>query len=105
LTNPPGSVIYNSFITQPKIFDPPLGSLSKIDFQVKIHDNIFYDFLGLDYSFTLLITEAVDIMASSSFSSRRGNNPVSTIHGLRLPTNNNMSMNNTSNMNNMSMMK
>ena len=70
----PGTVAFNSFITNPRIYDQegPLKELSSIDLHVKIHNNINYEFNDIDYSLALEIVELVDIVPNSQFSAVRG---------------------------------
>lgn len=73
LTGAPGTIIFNSFISSPKIFDKALfPKLSELEFTVKRQDSENYDFFGLDYSFGLEISEIIDEISGSSYSARRG---------------------------------
>jgi hypothetical protein len=73
LTGAPGSVIFNSFVTSPKVFDfTTRPQLEILEFTVKRQDSFNYNFYGLDYSFAILITEMVDKISSTSYNSRRG---------------------------------
>ena len=68
--------MFNTFLSTPKIFDPLVGTLNSIEFNVKIHDNILYNFLGIDYSFSIEIIEVIDVLTSKGLSSRRGNRDI-----------------------------
>ena len=70
----PGTIAFNSFIENPRIFDDngPLKELSEIDIKVKIHNDILYEFNDIDFSFALEIVELVDIIPNTQFSSVRG---------------------------------
>jgi hypothetical protein len=73
LSESPGAVIFDSFLSNPKLFDEgSLPSLDALEFSVTLHDNSFYDFNDLDFSFTLEITEHVDYLENTNLSSRRG---------------------------------
>ena len=73
LQGAPGTIIFSSFISSPKIFDSvPLALLNQLEFTIKRQDNNNYDFFGFDYSFAIEITELVDEIQASGFSSRRG---------------------------------
>ena len=72
LDQAPGYVNFN-FLSNPKIFDiTPLSKLSELEFTIRNYDNTFYDFIDLDYSFTLEITEMIDQTSMFNVSSRRG---------------------------------
>lgn len=73
LTDNPGSVIFDSYLSNPKIFDDgSLPNLSELEFNVKLFDGTYYDFNDLNFSFTLEITEMVDYIENTNISSRRG---------------------------------
>lgn len=73
LSESPGAVIFDSFLSNPKLFDEgSLPTLDSLEFSVTLHDGTFYDFNDLDFSFTLEITEYVDYLENTNLSSRRG---------------------------------
>lgn len=73
LTDNPGSVIFDAYLSNPKIFDDgSLPNLSDLEFSVKLFDGTLYDFTDLNYSFTLEIVEMVDYIENTNISSRRG---------------------------------
>lgn len=73
LTDNPGSVIFDAYLSNPKIFDDgSLPTLSELEFNVKLFDGTYYDFNDLNFSFTLEITEMVDYIENTNISSRRG---------------------------------
>lgn len=73
LTGVPGTRIFDSFVSNPKTFDnSPLDRLDELEFQVRRYDNEFFNFNGLDYSFSLEIEEYIDEIPNTSFSSKRG---------------------------------
>lgn len=73
LTGAPGTIIFNSYISSPKIFDKALyPKLTELQFTVQRQDSEKYDFFGRDYSFGLEISEIIDEISGSSYSARRG---------------------------------
>lgn len=62
----PGEVVFDSFVSAPTYFDPPLSELSEVQLQVKTYDGGFFDFNRLDYSISLAITERIDQVQSTS---------------------------------------
>lgn len=73
LTDNPGSVIFDAYLSNPKIFDEgSLPNLTELEFGVKLFDGSYYDFSDLNFSFTLEITEMVDYIENTNISSRRG---------------------------------
>jgi hypothetical protein len=72
LDQSPGSVVF-SYMSNPKTFDTtPLNRLEDLEFSVLNYDGSFYEFNDLDYSFTLEITEVIDITDHFNISSKRG---------------------------------
>lgn len=68
----PGLMVFD-VTSNPKDFDlSPLRSLEKLQISIKYHDGTFYDFLELDYSFLLEITELNDTVEGMALSSQRG---------------------------------
>jgi len=68
-----GSVIFNSFISSPKIFeDTPLKYLEEIDFKYLNHKGELIQFNDLDHSFTLEVATYIDVLENTNYSSRRG---------------------------------
>lgn len=72
LTGVPSTRLYNTFLAQPFTPDEPIPRLETLDFELKRQDNNFFSLLGLDYSFSLIISEEIDEITNTSFSSRRG---------------------------------
>lgn len=73
LNQPPGSVIFNSFIDNPKIYyESPLPVLEKLQFIIRNPTGSLFDFNNIDYSFTLEIIEVIDTFENSNISSQRG---------------------------------
>lgn len=73
LTDSPGSVIFDAYLSNPKLFEEgSMPTLSELEFSVKLFNGALYDFNDMDYSFTLEITELVDYISNTNISSRRG---------------------------------
>jgi hypothetical protein len=72
LDEQPGNIVFNSFITSPKIFNPPINSIKDIELSVKRRDGVLFDFINLDYSISFEITEIVDQIQQSAISGRTG---------------------------------
>lgn len=60
LTVNPGEVVFDSFVSAPKVFDQPLAELERLHFQFKIYNGEYFDFNRLDYAVSLGVTELVD---------------------------------------------
>lgn len=72
LDQSPGSMVF-SYLSNPKIFDNvPLNQLNELEFSIINFDGTHYEFFDLDYSFTLEITEVIDVTDGFQVSSRRG---------------------------------
>jgi hypothetical protein len=71
LTSKPGTILYNTFITSPKIYDNPDKVLDEIDVQFYRRDGKPFDFLGMDHSFSLEITEYQDRLLGTNIQSGR----------------------------------
>jgi len=72
LDQSPGSMVF-SYLSNPKIFDKtPLDKLDELEISIQNYDGTFYEFNDLDYSFTLQITENIDVTDSFNVSSKRG---------------------------------
>jgi SLT domain-containing protein len=73
LASGPGSIVFNSFIGNPKIFyDSPLPFLDEIEFILRTHDGELVEFNDNDHSFTIEITEAIQRMEGALYSSQIG---------------------------------
>lgn len=72
LTEPPGSMLFDSFVSVPKIFNPPLSSLKDISFTMKRSDGILFNFNDIDYSMSLKIIEIVDRIVDTELSAVTG---------------------------------
>lgn len=72
LDESPGTMVF-SYLSNPKVFDTvPLNKLDELEFSILNYDGTLYEFNDLDYSFTLQITEVVDITENFNMSSKRG---------------------------------
>ena len=72
LDQSPGSMVF-SYLSNPKIFDKvPLDKLDELEFSMLNYNGSLYEFNDLDYSFTLQITENIDVTDSFNISSKRG---------------------------------
>lgn len=74
LCDAPGRVLYNTFVPTSHIFDDPLESLFELDIRFYNPDGTFYNFNGLNHSYTLEITTIVDIPEGSGISASTGKN-------------------------------
>jgi hypothetical protein len=72
LSEPPGNMLFNTFVSVPKIFNPPLSSLKSLTFDMKRSDGILFNFNDINWSMSLKIVEIVDRILDSSVSARTG---------------------------------
>lgn len=72
LAEPPGVMMFNTFVSAPKEFNPPLASIDHIFFQVKRQDGFLYNFNNTDFSMSLSIIESIDRIRDSYISSQTG---------------------------------
>lgn len=72
LSEPPGTMMFNSYISAPKIFDPPIPVLEKMRFQIKRGDGNYFNFTNIDFSFSLKITEIIEQSKENYYSSYTG---------------------------------
>lgn len=56
-TSEPGTVVFDSFTPAPRVFNPPLRSLSELHFSMVQPNGHLVDFNGLDHQFTIEIIE------------------------------------------------
>ena len=59
LSESPGNVIFNSFVSVPYQFDPLLPTIDSFEIKVLYTDSNLYDFKDTDFSITLKVTEVV----------------------------------------------
>ncbi len=64
LSAPPGTILFNTFISGSKKYSSPLQSLDSLSFQFVDQNGDLFDFLDLDHSFTLEIKEEIHEMSS-----------------------------------------
>lgn len=79
LSESPGLMIYNSFVTAPFIFNPILSSIEYMHFKTVTKGGFPFNYNNIDFGFTLQITEVVDNLDNSFVSSRTGNNAAGNI--------------------------
>lgn len=73
LNAPPGSVMFNSFVGNPKRFyEAPLPFLDEVEFKFVTHDGELFEFNDQDHSFTIEIVEAIQKVEGTEFSSQIG---------------------------------
>lgn len=72
LTESPGIMAFNSYISVPMEFDHPIPVLDTLDFQVITSKGYPFNFNNTDYSFTLKITEIVNQPLGTYVSSQTG---------------------------------
>lgn len=73
LNAPPGSVMFNSFIGNPKRFyEAPLPFLDEVEFRFITHDGEPFEFNDQDHSYTIEVVEALQKQEGSELSSRIG---------------------------------
>ena len=70
---PQGSVMFNSFVGNPKRFyEAPLPFLDEVEFRFITHDGEEFQFNDQDHSFTIEIVEAIQKIEGSELSSQIG---------------------------------
>jgi hypothetical protein len=73
LSDLPGSVIFDSFVSAPKTFESGLlRELRELELEVLTPDGKPYEFLNEDYSLTLEVSEILDVVKYTQVSSRTG---------------------------------
>lgn len=70
LTDVPGTILFNTYVSPPINFDFPLSSLSVVDFSFYLPDGNIFDFNGFEHSFTLEITELINFAPDTQYNSR-----------------------------------
>ena len=70
--DPPGTINYNTFVTEPKIFEEPLRELNELELEFVRPDGIPFNFNGIDHSFSLEIFEYNYNLMDSNVSSLSG---------------------------------
>ena len=72
LSDPPGSLLYNTFVSTAKTFEDPKDVLAELEFSFRRHNGKLFDFNGIPHSFTLEFYVYVDRLTDSNISSYRG---------------------------------
>lgn len=73
LSAPPGSILFNTHIANPKKYDSPLDKLSELTFTFVDQNGDFFEFLDSDHSFTLEIKESIhEVSSGVGLSSKLG---------------------------------
>lgn len=72
LNESPGLVIFDGFISAPKLFNPPMTELKELKFSIVRQDGLLFNFNNTDFSISLKVTEIVDMIADTAISSRTG---------------------------------
>jgi len=72
LSESPGNLMFNSFVSEPKVFDNPISKLNYMRFQILTPSGFRFNFNDIDYSFTVRVTEIVDQLKNSFVSSQTG---------------------------------
>lgn len=72
LTESPGIMAFNSYVSVPMEFDHPVPVMDTLDFQMITSKGNLFNFNNTDYSFTLKITEIVNQPLNTYISSQTG---------------------------------
>lgn len=72
LKEQPGAMVFDSFISAPKIFNPPISTIKELEFEVKRKDGYLFNFNNMDYSVSIEIIEIVDQIVDTGLSGRTG---------------------------------
>jgi len=70
LSQPPGAVIYNSFVQLNHHIKKEKTNISELEFTFSYPDGTYYDFNGLDHSFTLEILTRLNQVKNSNINSQ-----------------------------------
>lgn len=79
LSQSPGLMIYDSFISAPVVFSPLLPTLETMPFKIVTKQGFLFNFNNIEFDITIAITEIVDNVENSFISSRTGNNLNNTV--------------------------
>jgi len=66
LDQQPGAICFNSFVTEPFIFQNLKDKLSSLEFKVVYDSGDYYNFNNLEFSFTLKITEIQNVLENET---------------------------------------
>ena len=69
---PPDNYLYNTYINTPKIFDDPVDSLEELEFRFYNYDGTLVNFNGAEHSFSLKITELINLPDETHINTRTG---------------------------------
>ena len=72
LIQDPGLLNYDTYVGGISVFDEPIARLDFLEFEFTNPDTTLYDFSQTDHSYTIEITELVEIASDTSYSSRGG---------------------------------
>lgn len=73
LTDAPGNMVFNSFISEPKVFESPVSKVDQIRLRFIDSRGFEFNFNDINYSLSLKVTELIDIQKNSNINSRSGN--------------------------------
>lgn len=76
LSEAPGFLMFNSFISEAKVFDNSIAKLDFMNFKIVTPEGFSFQFNDIDYSFTLRITELVEQIQDAYISSNTGSNDI-----------------------------
>jgi hypothetical protein len=76
LSEPPGLMIFDGFISAPLEYNPPLAFINSFTFDFKRQDGYNFNFNNTDLSFSMRITEIVDTIGGTGISSRTGTSDI-----------------------------
>jgi hypothetical protein len=74
LSESPGNMLFNSFISEAKIFENPIAKIDTLRFKIVTASGFQFDFNDINWSLTLKVTELVDQVKESGVNSRTGSN-------------------------------
>lgn len=81
LSESPGNMIFNSFVSEAKVFDKPIAKLDTLRFSVLNSKGFLFDFNDINYSFTIRMTEITEEVQDSGINSRSGSTNFDSVSG------------------------
>lgn len=72
LNQPPGIMMFDSYVSTPKIFNPPLGVLNELQIKMTRRDGYLFNFNKTNYAISLKITEILNKITGTGVSERTG---------------------------------
>jgi hypothetical protein len=72
LVDLPGNLLYNTFVSNDRVFDNPKAVLDYLDIEFRKFDGKLFQFNGIEHSFSLEIYTYLDRLRNTYVSSRRG---------------------------------